>query len=338
LIDGRPIPDWKTFLRVNANKQALLKFLSDFVIRSHSQSSIVTSSDDELYLAGLFSDPSTTKNFTSSKVNDCPDLFSNHEEANTRMLLLAIHADTRFGDIIIKSPDTDVLLLCIHFFPSMRNIKELWFKTGTVTRTKDGRRYLPVHDICHIQGPLVCKLLSAVHALTGCDTTCSFFGIGKKIVLKTLKDNIDEFANLNKLCLLDSETSIDVSRNFVARLYDQKGKMKSAHDNLNRLRVKIAKQKDVSLAKLPPCEASFVQHVLRASLQTYIWMKSDTAQPPEKSALDFGWEDQNGLSPVYFVTQTSSDFLKDLLCTCKGKFSWGCVCAEQNLTCTEVCQ
>jgi hypothetical protein len=41
----------------------------------------------------------------------------------------------------------------------MRNTKELWFKTGTVTRTKDGRRYLPVHDICHIQGPLVCKLL-----------------------------------------------------------------------------------------------------------------------------------------------------------------------------------
>jgi hypothetical protein len=48
------------------------------------------------------------------------------------------------------------------------------------------------------------------------------------------------------------------------------------------------------------------QHVLIASLQTYIWMKSDTAQPPEKSALDFGWSDQNGLSPVYFVGQTSS--------------------------------
>ena len=173
-------------------------------------------------------------------MSDCPDLFSNHEEANTRLLLHAIHADTRFGDmnvkgrILIKSPDTDVLLLCIHFFPSMRNTKELWFKTGTVTITKDGRRYLPVHDICHIQGPLVCKLFPAVHALIGCDTTSSFFGIGKKTVLKTLKDNIDEFADLNKLCLLDSETSIDVSRNFVARLYDQKGKMKSAHDNLNR--------------------------------------------------------------------------------------------------------
>jgi hypothetical protein len=133
LIDGRPIPDWKKFLGVNANKQALLKFLGDFVIRSYSQSSIVTSSDDELYLADLFSDPSTTKNFTPSKVSDCPDLFSNHEEADTRMLLHAIHADARFGDmnvkgrINIKSPDgTDILLLCIHFFPSMSNTKELW--------------------------------------------------------------------------------------------------------------------------------------------------------------------------------------------------------------------
>ena len=130
------------------------------------------------------------------------------------MLLHAIHADTRFGDmnvkgrIHIKSPDgTDILLLCIHFFPSMRNTKELWFKTGTVTRITHGRRYLPVHDICHIHGPLVCKLLPAVHALIDCDTTSSFFGIGKKTVLKTLKDNLDEFADLNKLCLLDSETS-----------------------------------------------------------------------------------------------------------------------------------
>ena len=91
---------------------------------------------------------------------------------------------------------------------------------------------------------------------------------------------------------------------------------------------------------LVTCEASFVQHVLRVSLQTYFWMKSDTAQPLEKFALDFGWEDQKGLSPVYFVGQTSSDFLKDLLCTCKGKSSCsqGCVCVEQNLTCTELCQ
>jgi hypothetical protein len=63
------------------------------------------------------------------------------------------------------------------------------------------------------------KFFVVDESLTGYDITCSFFGIGKKTVLKTLKDNIDEFADLNKLCLLDSETSIDISRNFVAKLY-----------------------------------------------------------------------------------------------------------------------
>jgi hypothetical protein len=38
------------------------------------------------------------------------------------------------------------------------------------------------------------------------------------------------------------------------------GKVKSPRDNLNRLRVKITKQEDVSLAKLPPCEASFAKN------------------------------------------------------------------------------
>jgi hypothetical protein len=67
------------------------------------------------------------KDLVITKVSDCPDLFSNHEEPDTRMLLHAIHADARFGDmnvkgrIIIKSSDTDVLLLCIHFFPSLKH-------------------------------------------------------------------------------------------------------------------------------------------------------------------------------------------------------------------------
>jgi hypothetical protein len=43
------------------------------------------------------------------------------EEADTRMLLHAMHADKEFGRkntkgrIIVKSPDTDVFVLCVHF-------------------------------------------------------------------------------------------------------------------------------------------------------------------------------------------------------------------------------
>jgi hypothetical protein len=46
------------------------------------------------------------------------------------MILHAIHADKTFGEsgikgrIIVKSPDTDVLIICIHYFPSMQPIRQ----------------------------------------------------------------------------------------------------------------------------------------------------------------------------------------------------------------------
>jgi hypothetical protein len=41
------------------------------------------------------------------------------------------------------------------------------------------RRYIPVHELCKSLSSVVCEILPADHALTGCDTTSSFFGIGK---------------------------------------------------------------------------------------------------------------------------------------------------------------
>jgi hypothetical protein len=54
------------------------------------------------------------------------------------------------GRIVVKSPDTDVLVLLVHYFPNMKNTSELWFQTGLITSTKDCRRYIPVHELCLI--------------------------------------------------------------------------------------------------------------------------------------------------------------------------------------------
>ena len=135
------------------------------------------------------------------------------------------------------------------------------------------------------------------------------------------------------------EDSLAVSREFVASLYDQKAKLQADYSTLNKFRVRLATKKEASLAKLPPCEATFHQHVLRASLHTYIWNSSQKAQPSVRSPLMFGWEDKGGLVPVFFRGQMSSDFLQDLVCSCKGKSicSSSCVCFEQNLSCTDLC-
>jgi hypothetical protein len=43
--------------------------------------------------------------------------------------------------------------------------------------------------------------------------------------------------------------------------------------------------------------------------------------------------------PVFFEGIMTSDFLQDLICSCKGKVMRGrsCVCNKQNMCCTELC-
>lgn len=143
-----------------------------------------------------------------------------------------------------------------------------------------------------------------------------------------------------QLAQSDLDISINASRKLVARLYDPKGKYKSCQNNLNKLRVRLATSKDSALVRLPPSEASFKQHVLRACIQAKVWMTSHEAKPHIGSPYDFGWQKgSNGPMPILFTGMMSSDFLQDLVCSCKGKSicSRSCVCFEQNLCCTELC-
>jgi hypothetical protein len=49
------------------------------------------------------------------------------EDADTRIILHALYSDKLYqgnnvqGRIVVKSPDTDVLVLLLHYFPKMKN-------------------------------------------------------------------------------------------------------------------------------------------------------------------------------------------------------------------------
>ena len=69
---------------------------------------------------------------------------------------------------------------------------------------------------------------------------------------------------------------------------------------------------------------------------------TDTASFASFLDLYLEFDDSGQLSTkiyVYFQGQMSSDFLQDLICTCKGKAvcSSGCVLFEQGLPCTDLC-
>jgi hypothetical protein len=172
VIEGRVIPDWKKFINSGEN---IIRFLGDYIVKHISQNSSLQEGQS-LYLAGLFSNAETVKMLNQNGMLDCSCLASTQEEADTRIILHALHSDKLYqennvqGRIVVKSPDTDVLVLLVHYFPNMKNTSELWFQTRLITSTKDCRRYIPVHELCKSLSSVVCEIMPADHALTGCDT------------------------------------------------------------------------------------------------------------------------------------------------------------------------
>ncbi len=108
---------------------------------------------------------------------DVSHLRAAHEEADTRILLHAVDATTiGYERHIIQCRDTDVLLLLLVFAHLLS--PEIWMKAGTAKKP----RYIKVHDI-KMSNEILNGLL-AFHAITGCDTTSQFTGIGKRTAWK----------------------------------------------------------------------------------------------------------------------------------------------------------
>lgn len=115
---------------VAANKRELLRFVGDYILQHHAEVLSSLSAGDELYMA----DPIVVKKVCSTGISDCSDIYSSREEADTRIILHALHADKMFGlkgtkgRIIIKSPDTGVLILAVHFSPPFNTLKSFGSK------------------------------------------------------------------------------------------------------------------------------------------------------------------------------------------------------------------
>ena len=71
----------------------------------------------------------------SADVEEISELFSTHEEADTRMILHAKHiAQYNYEAIVVSSMDTDVRVLCLAFGDRIQ--VPLFQKCGTSSRVK----------------------------------------------------------------------------------------------------------------------------------------------------------------------------------------------------------
>ena len=176
-----PIPKQWQKMSNPRNKTNLVSFLSESWRKTAMEQLLLRKS---LVIGGGFRNGKLDVSIQRGSAVFVRTLHADHKEADTRLLLHAQHAAKDGARVVIQSPDTDVLVLSVSHCEEI-GCQELWFRSGV----KERIRYIPVHKIAARLGRPMCKAIPAFHSLTGCDTTSSLSGIGKKNAWKVLCRN-----------------------------------------------------------------------------------------------------------------------------------------------------
>ena len=111
------------------------------------------------------------------------DLATSYEEADNIIVqqVLSCAAENAESKIIVVADDTNVFVLLLHYH-HMANIKNVVLMESPIK----GRAVVDIGKTVQKHSEIVEGILP-VHALYGCDTVASYFGIGEAIELKTLR-------------------------------------------------------------------------------------------------------------------------------------------------------
>ena len=147
--------NWDCFLRLDQNKTESFAYLSKEVLLHAEDVMVLACAYDTTCITN-------TKQMASSFISPC-----NHEEADTRVFLhindMSLQGHSK---IIIRTMDTDVLVLAVSVFARLKDqLEELWVDFGVGKH----RKYVHVHVIFNHLGESRARGLSFFHVFTGCD-------------------------------------------------------------------------------------------------------------------------------------------------------------------------
>ena len=263
-----------------------------------------------------------------------------HEEADSRMLLHVAHAaHHNHNKTLIRTVDTDVVVLAVSVVQCLEPETELWLAFGTGISF----RYLAAHTIAHGLGANKARALPMFHSLSGCDTVSSFVGHGKKTAWKTWKSLPELTDVLLKLASAPSAIPEDVMptiERFVILLYDRT----NTGADINKARQQIFSRRP-NVKQIPPTRAAVEQHVKRATYQGgHVWGQTLLANPTLPSPTSWGWTktDDGCFEPYWTALPEASKACYELVrCNCnlkkKGCVENKCTCKISVLECTYLC-
>lgn len=320
---------WDQFMRDSKNKEELFSYLSQKVIDS-----------DILRDKIVFITDGTTvrSSCTTQTMGEC-----SQEEADTRVVVHLIDAMKNGATtVMIRTVDTDIIVILIGQFFRLCSIYQdidLWVGFGT---GKNYRHY-HINSICHRLGEELSYSLPGFHAYSGCDTTSSFFGKGKKSAWEALKSYPEArkaflYIHNHPFAPVDSASQLFAHlERLTIILYDKT----SQQEKVNEARRELFSKKGRSLENIPPTQDALLLHVKRTIYQSGIWSTCHNEMPDISTPDNWGWRFSDSMwQPLWMTLPEASKVCTELIkCSCKPKNGCTrCKCVRSGLTCTDLCK
>lgn len=321
-----PLPrQWNRYMTHQENKSRLAAFLQSHWLDMGE----LLAPGQVVHIAGCtLDDGKVCKALYPTHICEKVDeLASLQEEADTRIAFHAYHAATQgMRNVVVHSPDTDVLVICLAVADKVSSA--LYFCTGT----GDKRRNIDITKLSKVLGKAVTSNLVAMHALSGCDTTSAFYGIGKKTSFATLGKHGYLLDSLG----IEFDPSEEVYRNtetFVVYCYSNG---KGSATTVNTYRYMEFLRSEAKNQNIPPCQSTLRLHIQRANYQAAIWKRVLEPMAIIPSPIGRGWDEN--LQPVFLNEAPAPKKLMELqVCTCKRGCCTSCRCKKNSLSCTPAC-
>ena len=194
------------------------------------------------------------------------------------------HAAEHCPRILVKTVDSDVVVIALSAFHRIRGLQELWLEFGVGKHLK----YIPIHEIATSLGPQMSTAYLFFHSFSGCDTTSSIQGKGKASFYETWKKMpsiTPVFERMSSSVGDISEKGTDLLEQFVVVMYCSTfhgTKVNDARRYLFTTRGKV-------IENIPPTSAALKEHVKRAVLQARRWYNCLDSLRDEQDPVNWGW-------------------------------------------------
>ena len=334
LTADTPLPSRDVLLQVSENKEQLIQLIVDDLIanaRYMFPNRLIVTGKDPVPLQ-----------IWNGDVTGCDHLQTTQEEADTIVIHQLVASAPRKA--IVVADDTDIFVLLLHFIFT-GDIKSQVYMQPT---NKESSAHIIDIDATYQSHSKIMPNILVAHGISGCDTVGSYFGIGKKTVIKVLET---KDVTLSSIGNLDEplENCVKEGTQFLLHCYGQK-KVTTLNDARKKMwKYAISKNKSVApkLESLPPTDEAFLENLKRGHLQVAVWRTSLNANPPQVDIYLYGWG-KEGMTKYLIPLPVSPDvclvpeeIMKVFRCGCASENackSGNCSCNKSRIPCSSFCE